>query len=119
MFYRNYAILLLSSIFLFSCAKESIPVTTVLQTDIQVKQRPRQLDLKDVKFYVVTPENYDNFMKEFIKSNGTEVYYALSVQDYENMSENFADITRYIIQANDLLLYYETAAKPEKEEKEE
>ena len=45
--------------------------------------------MNDVKVYVVSPsENFEQFMEEFKKKNGTDSYVAISVKDYENLSKN-------------------------------
>ena len=71
--------------------------------------------LNDVKIYVVSKENYDEFVKDFEAKNGGDAYIAISVKDYENLSLNFAELRRYIEQQKQIILYYEEAVKPEEE----
>ena len=69
--------------------------------------------MNDIKIYVVSPsENYEQFVKEFSKKNGTDSFIAISVKDYENLSKNFAELRRYIDQQKQIILYYEEAVKP-------
>ena len=56
--------------------------------------------------------NYEKFVKEYAKKNGTDSYIALSVKDYENLSLNFAELRRYIIQQKQIIIYYENAVAP-------
>jgi hypothetical protein len=66
--------------------------------------------MKDVNWYVVTSDNLEEFKERFKKDTGGElVFYAMSVGDYERMAINFAEITRYIEQQKQLLVYYEDA----------
>jgi len=66
--------------------------------------------MNDVKVYVVSPtENFEQFMVEFKKKNGTDSYIAISVKDYENLSKNFAELSRYIKQQKQIIIYYEKA----------
>ena len=78
-------------------------------------QHPKQVQLNDVKIYVVSKVNYDDFIKQYEKKNGADSYIALSVKDYENLSLNFAELRRYIEQQKQIILYYEKAVTPEKE----
>jgi len=86
---------------------------TKLQTiKIDIKNRPEAIGLKDITWYVVTAENIDEFKGQFKEDTGGElVFYALSVNDYERLAINMAEITRYIEQQQSLLVYYEEAIK--------
>ncbi len=76
-------------------------------------QHPKRVLLNDVKIYVVSKLNYDEFIKEYEKKNGSDSYIALSVKDYENLSLNFAELRRYIEQQKQIILYYEKAVTPQ------
>ena len=70
--------------------------------------------MNDVKVYVVSPsENFEQFMEEFKKKNGVDSYVAISVKDYENLSKNFAELSRYIEQQKQIIIYYEKAVTNE------
>ena len=100
---------------------KQIEIKTV-QVDrvIPTQNRPRPLNMNDIKFYVVTSENFEDFKKRYEKDNGTFLFYALSVRDYETLAINMAEIKRYIEQQKQIIIYYEKAVKPkEKIEKEE
>lgn len=109
-------LLLSSALVLQGCAsapKERI--VTQIQTverEIPIQPRPKKLNLYDVEWYVVTPENYEDFRERFVKENGDFVFFAVSVPDYENMSLNLADIKRYLEQQKAVIIYYEQQAKP-------
>ena len=53
-----------------------------------------------------------------LKKNGGDSYVAISIKDYENLSDNFAELKRYIEQQKAIIVYYEKAVKPKEEEKE-
>ena len=81
--------------------------------------RPKGVKLHDVRIYVVSPsENFEEFKKEFEAKNGGDSYVAISIKDYENLSDNFAELRRYIEQQKAIILYYEKAVKPKEKEKE-
>ena len=74
--------------------------------------RPKQVQLNDIKIYVVSKVNYAEFVKTYAKKNGADSYIALSVKDYENLSLNFAELRRYIEQQKQIIIYYEKAVEP-------
>lgn len=109
-------ILLLSSISLLSaCASQEKVVvqTEIIKADIPTQARPKPVSLSNVKFYVVTKENLNDFLKVFEKENNDIVFYSISVKDYEKMSLNIAELRRYIIQQDKIIVYYEKAVKKE------
>lgn len=87
-------------------------VTKLEKTVVPIVPRPKGANLNDVKIYVVTRDNIDQFEEEFTKKNGELVYIAISVKDYENLSLNFAELRRYIEQQKEIIVYYEEAVRP-------
>ena len=87
-----------------------------MKTEIPIVARPKQVQLNDIKIYVVSKLNYAEFIKSYEKKNGADSYIALSVKDYENLSLNFAELRRYIEQQKMIIVYYENAVAPEKKE---
>ena len=123
---RNYlrvSSLLLLCLLLTNCGflrkpeKEIIVQTVEIQKRIPLQNQPKPIDMTDVKFYVVTEENYEKFKEEFSKTNESFVFYAVSVHDYENLALNFAEIFRYIKQQKEIIIYYEKAVTDKPEEK--
>ena len=107
---------LLSSCSSIRPEKEIVTVTEFVQTKIPIVVHPKPVNLNDVKIYVVSPsENFEEFMSEFEKKNGTDSYIAISVKDYENLSKNFAELRRYIKQQKEIIVYYEDAVTNEPE----
>ena len=90
-----------------------VTVTKTVRTEVPIQAHPKQVQLNDVKIYVVSKVNYKEFIKEYEKKNGGDSYIALSVKDYENLSLNFAELRRYIEQQKQIIIYYENAVKPE------
>jgi len=95
-----------------------VTVTDVQRTVVPIVPMPKKAQLNDVKIYVVTEENYDEFIKEFQAKNGETAYIAISVKDYENLSLNFAELRRYIEQQKEIIVYYQEAVTPPEEEDE-
>lgn len=82
---------------------------------IPTVSRPKPLQLSDTRVFVVTKDNYEEFVKEFTDVYGDLAFVALSMKDYENLALNIADIKRYLEQQNEIIVYYEKAVTEEKE----
>lgn len=121
--YLTVSSLLLLTLLLSSCGyirkpeKEIVVKTVEVQKIIPIQPQPKPVDMIDVKFYVVTEENYEEFKEKFMKTNNDYVFYAVSVHDYENLAFNMAELYRYIRQQKEIMIYYEKAVKVKPEEK--
>jgi hypothetical protein len=87
----------------------------VEKVKIPTVSRPKPLQLSDTRVFVVTKDNYEEFVKEFTDAYGDLAFVALSMKDYENLALNVADIKRYLEQQNEIIVYYEKAVTEEKE----
>ena len=125
---RNYltiSSLLLLTLLLSSCGylrkpeKEIVVQTVEVQKVIPVQPQPKPIDMTDVKFYVVTEENYDEFKEKFMKRNNDFVFYVVSVHDYENLALNMSELYRYIKQQKEIVVYYEKAVTDKPQEKQD
>ena len=98
-------------------APEPIVVTETeyLYREIPIQARPKPVTLYDIQFYAVTPENIDEFLETFEKKEGSIVFFAISVPDYENIALNMGELRRFIESQNAIILYYEenVNVKPE------
>ena len=121
--YLTVSSLLLLTLLLSSCGyirkpeKEIIVKTVEVQKIIPIQPQPKPVDMIDVKFYVVTEENYEEFKEKFMKTNNDYVFYVVSVHDYENLAFNMAELYRYITQQKEIMIYYEKAVKVKPQEK--
>ena len=71
--------------------------------------RPKPLRLTDTRIFVVTKDNYDEFVKEFTEIYGELEYVAISMKDYENLALNIAEMRRFLNQQKQIIIYYEKA----------
>lgn len=106
-----YAVLV--TFMLASCASTT-PVqieTKPVQLTVIQPPPPAPLSLSDVKVSVVTAENIDEFILAASKEQGTDnpVFVVVSVQGYENLSLNIAELKRYILQQQEIIAYYRKA----------
>ena len=123
--YWKVSSLLLLSLIISSCSSwnplKTIEIKTVeVERNVPLQNRPRQLDLADIHWYVVTEENFAEFKKKFQEENGDPlVAYVISVKDYETLAIDMAEIKRYIDQQKQIIIYYEKALSPKEEEPKE
>ena len=123
--YWKVSSLLLLSLIISSCSSwnplKTIEVKTVeVERNVPLQNRPRQLQLNDIHWYVVTEENFAEFKKKFQEENGDPlVAYVISVKDYETLAIDMAEIKRYIEQQKQIIIYYEKALSPKEEEPKE
>ena len=121
--YLTVLSLLLLCLLLTNCGylrkpeKEIVVQTVEVQKVIPVQPQPKPIDMTDVKFYVVTEENYDEFKEKFMKRNNDFVFYVVSVHDYENLALNMSELYRYIKQQKEIVVYYEKAVTDKPQEK--
>ncbi len=80
---------------------------------------PREIDLREVKWLTITPENFEEQFKVIEEQEGELVFLAMTIPDYELMSYNMQELKRYITELKDVVVYYRTVTtKPASEEKE-
>jgi len=107
----------------------STPVTEVLiktkpiEIEIAQPERPKEVKLERPQWFVVNTNNLYDFLKEIreIQSDQNPVFFAFTPQDYEKMSYNLQELRRYVLQQNEIIVYYEkmTAPKTTEEKSEE
>ena len=60
---------------------------------------------------MVNKDNLDQFVADFTAEYGEFAVVTLSIDNYENLALNIADLRRYINQQNDIIVYYEDSMK--------
>jgi len=69
------------------------------------------LRMKEVEWVLLTPENFEEKLKDFEKSGRPIVFFALTDEGYENISMNFSSIRAYIQQQQAIIAAYENYYK--------
>ncbi len=77
---------------------------------------PREIDLKEPYWYVVSDKNIEDFLAQIEKDQGQVVFVAMSVPDYELMAYNMQEIKRYITELKDVVVYYRKVTTKKEEE---
>ena len=112
-------LLLISILFLSGCSTygnlfDKVPETK--QVEILTVQEPAPiyhpplpevLSPSEIKWKVLNPETMRTYIEDYDKGDAPAVaYYSLTSQGYENLSNNIADIKRYIRQSLTIIKYY-------------
>ena len=107
-----------AGIFLSGCSRlqpepEIKTVTKVQRITVPIVARPKPIELTDTQVYVVNKDNLESFIAEFTDQNGELAFVALSIDTYENLALNVAELRRYINQQTEIIVYYENSMKPD------
>ena len=78
---------------------------------------PREIDLKDPSWFVVTPANFEEFQARIIDQEKELVFLAMTVPDYEVMAYNMQELKRYITELKEVVVYYRKVTMPPSEVK--
>ena len=75
---------------------------------------PREIDLQEPRWIVITPENWEEQLAMIEQQEGELVFLAMTIPDYEIMAYNMQEIKRYITELQDVVVYYRkvTVDKP-------
>ena len=102
--------------------KEVVIKTKPIEIEIAQPERPKEIKLERPEWFVVNSSNLQEFLEKVRKIQSDEpVFFAFTPQDYEKMSYNLQEIRRYVLQQNEIIVYYEkmTAPKTTEEKNEE
>jgi len=77
---------------------------------------PREIDLKEPYWYVVSDKNINEFLARVEKEHGQVVFVAMSVPDYELMAYNMQELKRYINELKQVVVYYKKITTTEEKE---
>ena len=81
---------------------------------------PMEIQGVPVKWKILTPEIMSEYLKLVEDGKAPQIpYYALTTQQYQNLSINMAEITRYTKNILSIVEYYREYDKPKKEKKDE
>ncbi len=104
--------MMVSSCSLIPSKKEVSITTKAIERTIIQPVMPREIDLKDPYWYVVSDKNIDEFLARVEKDQGQLVFFAMSVPDYEIMAYNMQELKRYIRELKEVVVYYRKVTAP-------
>jgi len=91
-------------------------ITKPIERQIVQPIMPREIDLKEPYWYVVSDKNVDEFIARVEKEHGQLVFVAMSIPDYEIMAYNMQELKRYINELKEVVVYYRKVTVPVKKE---
>ena len=71
--------------------------------------------MKEVKWIIITPENFEEVVEEAKKSGRPIAFFALTDEGYANLGLNFSSIRAYIQQQQAIIIAYENYYKQSNE----
>ena len=117
---RTSALILM--VLMMACSCSLLPTREIQVSakpiDRQIVQpiMPREIDLKQVRWLTITPENFEEQFALIEDQEGELVFLAMTVPDYETMAYNMQEIKRYITELKDVVVYYRKVTVTQKEE---
>jgi len=69
--------------------------------------RADELQSRDVKWTLLTPENFDEEVEKLIANGRPVVFFAITDQGYENLGLNLSDLRAFIMQQQSIINAYE------------
>ena len=109
-------------ILMMACSCSLIPTKQIEVTakplDRKIVQpvMPREINLQEPMWIVVTPENSDEQLAIIEEQEGELVFLAMTIPDYEVMAYNMQELKRYISELKDVVVYYRKVTTTKKEE---
>lgn len=103
----------ITSLLLVSACSGVSEVEPVTSVEVKTLEIPRpapivpevdQLNLRDVQWVIITPENVDEQFKQI--KNGEYVFFALTREGYENLALNISDIRANVEQHKRIIAIY-------------
>ena len=110
--------MMVSSCSLVPTKKEVSITTKAIERTIIQPVMPREIDLKEPYWYVVSDKNIEEFLARVEKDQGQIVFFAMSVPDYELMAYNMQELKRYINELKEVVVYYRKVTVPQSSEEE-
>ena len=107
---RNSAVLLTA--LMMACSCSLIPTKQIevsakpIERTIVQPIMPREIDLKEPMWIVVTPDNWEEQLARIEQQEGELVFLAMTIPDYEVMAYNMQELKRYITELKDVVVYY-------------
>mgnify|MGYP003126128785 FL=1 len=77
---------------------------------------PREIDLREPMWIVITPDNIDAQLERIEKQEGELVFLAMTIPDYEVMAYNMQELKRYINELKEVVVYYKTVTTTQEEQ---
>ena len=109
-------------ILIVACSCSLLPTKQIQVTAKPLEKKivqpimPREIDLKELQWIAVTPDNWEEQLARIEDKEGELVFLAMTIPDYEVMAYNMQEIKRYITELKDVVVYYRKVTTTGEEE---
>ena len=99
-------------VLIMACSCSLLPTREIQVTAKPMERKivqpimPRAIDLKELQWLTVTPDNWEEQLARIEQQEGELVFLAMTIPDYEVMAYNMQEIKRYITELKDVVVYY-------------
>jgi len=99
-------------VLIMACSCSLLPTREIQVTAKPMERKivqpvmPRAIDLKELQWMTVTPDNWEDQLARIEQQEGELVFLAMTIPDYEVMAYNMQEIKRYITELKDVVVYY-------------
>ena len=99
---------------------QAVEVVAVTQNPVRYHPPlPNAVATLPVEWTVLTPETMSEYLEDLREGNApTNAFYGLTTKGYENLSQNMAEVTRYIRQVLSIIEYYRRVDSEQEEQNE-
>jgi len=100
------------TVLIMACSCSLLPTREIQVTAKPIERKivqpvmPRAIDLKELQWMTVTPDNWEDQLARIEQQEGELVFLAMTIPDYEVMAYNMQEIKRYITELKDVVVYY-------------
>ena len=100
------------TVLIMACSCSLLPTREIQVTAKPMERKivqpimPRAIDLKELQWLTVTPDNWEEQLARIEEQEGELVFLAMTIPDYEVMAYNMQEIKRYITELKDVVVYY-------------
>ena len=120
---KKIALILSLALIVSGCAMiqpkaKPVSVTTIAkQQPMYHPPLPMEVQMDPVDWEILTPDSIQLYLDNLKKGEAPRrAFYSLSSKEYENLSMDIADITRYITEVLGIIRFYRDYDKEEEEE---
>ena len=112
----------LLTVLMMACSCSLLPTKQIqvsakpIERQIVQPIMPREINLKELQWLTVTPDNWEDQLARIEQQEGELVFLAMTIPDYEVMAYNMQEIKRYIVELKDVVVYYRKVTTSEETE---
>ena len=112
----------LLTVLMMACSCSLLPTKQIqvsakpIERQIVQPIMPREINLKELQWLAVTPDNWEDQLARIEQQEGELVFLAMTIPDYEVMAYNMQEIKRYIVELKDVVVYYRKVTTSEETE---